>query len=139
MNSINEVIPLLLPVMDALLSLSEKNPRLEPLAHSVHDMQLAIYWLKTAEKGLDNQQGELLEGKENQTIQPVRPTLIGNADSFNYVSKQLKSVTSDLYSFKEQMPFGYAKEHTDEGYKKLMEAYFNVQIGQMYYNELSRR
>lgn len=141
MNSINEIIPLLLPVMDALLQLAQRNGKIDRLAHSVHDMQLAIYWFKTAEKGIDQEGQTITVVGDEKANTPVMksPTLIGTTDGFNYVSNSLKSVTSDVYSFKEQLPLGFTKSHTDEGYNKLMEAYFNVQIAQMYYNEFNRR
>jgi len=133
---------MLIPVIDSMLKLADKNIKIEPIQHSVHNLQIAIYWFKVAEKGLENIGGETLESNTTSTnTLPVRtrPTLLGNTDTFNYISTSLRTISEEVLMYKEQggIP-DLIKYSMDRGYDKLMEAKFNMQIAQMYYGELNK-
>ena len=138
---VNDVTTLLLPVMEATIKLTSKNMKVEPIQIAVHDMQLAIYWLKAAEKLNEQDKQETLTTDSSSSL-PVRklPTLLGSLDSFNYINNQLKDITTSFFEYKENTEMNPSlKYHLDRGYDNLMNAYFNIQIAQIYHGEINKQ
>lgn len=133
---------MLIPVLDSMIKLADKNLKIEPIQHSIHNLQIAIYWFKAAEKGMDSLSGETIQVAVEATL-PIpfskAPTLLGSIDTFHYVSSSLRTITEEVLMFKEQggIP-DLIKYSMDRGYDKLMEAKFNMQIAQLYYGELNK-
>jgi hypothetical protein len=140
MNDIKEITNRLLPVIDAVITLTGKYRILEPLKDVTSGMQLAIYWFKTAERELEAvQTSETLSTEEVQSFNSKAPTLLGTVDYFNYINTKLGEVNKELWQYKESTEFPpQVKYQLDRGYDKLMDSKFNIQLAEMYYETLSK-
>lgn len=143
MNDIKEITFELLPIMDAAIQLASKYIKIQPFQSAVHNLQLSVYWFKEAEKELDKARivEESLTSVDEEVQRNTKaPTLLGANDFFNYLSSKLIKLSMEVNYYKEThtLPPNVVY-NLERGYDKLMETKFNLQIGEMYYGELTRR
>lgn len=143
MNVIRECKDKLVPVMEAAIGLvGQVNPHL-PVKDIVSDLELALSWLETAYREYDKVTASsgvaVVENGQPQQINLRAPTLISIPERFDYIYKSLEVVSGEFYNFKEEQGFPpRVKEHLDNTYRKIVEAWFNTRRSEIYYGSLTR-
>lgn len=136
-----EVMAELLVAINAGIHLTMRVPKIDVAKTAVHDMQLAVYWIKSAEQELDSIGETVLVTGTNSNLPVITklPTLIGTSDYFDFIQNKLNSATRNLTDFKEQTYLPETVKHKlDRSHDRLTESNFNLEIAKMYYGELNR-
>lgn len=129
--------------MEAAIGLvGQVNPHL-PVKDIVSDLELALSWLETAYREYDKVTASsgvaVVENGQPQQINLRAPTLISIPERFDYIYKSLEVVSGEFYNFKEEQGFPpRVKEHLDNTYRKIVEAWFNTRRSEIYYGSLTR-
>lgn len=137
MNSISEIATGIRPIMEVTLECADKHPQLFPLKDVFHDLQLAFFWLKSADYYLTNEESSESILHETQTKPPKLPSLINMEERFEFIKKHLRLLHKGVESYTTDLSLPPdVKYRIDRGYDKLMEAHFNIDIANNYYEQI---
>ena len=141
MNQIDELLLKLPAVIAVGVDCYGKNPMLYPLRESINKMHLAGYWWGIASKDLNNQMvGTEIGGETEEEIKIIVPTMLGAGEQLNYLSKNLGEVTKSTADYLNSVELPpQVKYNVEQGYNKLMEAMFNIDISTKFYEQINTR
>lgn len=146
MTSIIELTAKLLPIIAVTARTSEKIPQLYTLRDIVQSLQYTFYWFQSAERELAIAQSEdeiITTDSEEEVFtlkKVIPPTLIGAQENMDYLKEQLSALAdaTDQFINSSGLPIG-VEYKMRQGYNKIMEGLFSVQISNTYYDEFNRR
>jgi len=142
-SSIFELLLKLPTITEVAITCHSKNNILYPLQNTILNLQLAYYWWQEAQEDLRkyNVGVELTEGEHERKMATRPPTLIGVFDQLNYMEKQLRDLeigTKNYLETASPLPDD-VKYKVEQGYNKVMEAKFNINISTKYYEQYNRQ
>lgn len=114
---------------------------LYPLRDAINKLHLAGYWWNKASKDLSDQNaGILLNDGGQEEIKIIIPTMLGAGEQLNYLMTNLKDVTKNTteYLGSVELP-PHVKYDVEQGYSKIMDAMFSVDISTKFYEQINTR
>lgn len=140
MTSINEVGLKLIPIINIALTVLNKENQLNPIQQVVHNLQMSIYWLKTAYQDLKEYTKDAVT-TDNESIDTTTipiPTLFSTQDQLNFIKTSLEDLTKGLDQVSESLSSVPSVQYkVQRGMDKLYEGLFNNDLAINYYQQLT--
>lgn len=139
MTSINEAGLKLIPIINTALTVLNKENQLTHIQQVVHNLQMSIYWLKTAYQDLKEYTKDAVT-TDNESIDTTipTPTLFSTQDQLNFIKTSLEDLTKGLDQVSESLSRVPSVQYkVQRGMDKLYEGLFNNDLAINYYQQLT--
>lgn len=140
MTSITESGTKLIPIIDMALTVLNKENQLAPLQHVIHNLQMAMFWLKTANKDLTVYTQGTIDTeteKESNASLPI-PTLFSTQDQLEFIKTSLETITKELNELNDSLASVPSVQYKiQRGFDKIHEGLFNNELAINYYQQIT--
>lgn len=141
MTSINESGTRLVPIIDTALTVLNKENQLAPLQHVIHNLQMAMFWLKIANNDLIEytKDSVTITTEEDELLQSLPiPTLFSTQDQLNFIRTSLETVIKELDVFQDTLvSIPSVQYKIQRSYDKVYEGLFNNELAINYYQQIT--